>query len=440
MIRTILITSCHPIISRNILSTGIIEYFLRDGFRVGLVVPASKEDYFKKTFKNEGVFIVKIEEPALKGINKILKYLSLSAIDTSTIRIKQITEMNGRGKYSRYLFAKKFAIFIIRFIEKIRFIKDINLESPPDIVFCTDIQNDIDINLLIWAQRKKIKNIAMVRSWDNLTSKGLIRVVPQKLIVWNDIMKSEAINLHRINQSIIEIVGIPHYDKYRNYNYSDKASFFKKIGLDMSKKIVLFIPIGDRYLKNNTVDRDVVDLLDKLLPCNYQILVRMPVGDYISELNNNPVISNDRIIIYDKIKSKFDNIKMTEMDHDDDEHFAKLMFHSDLVVTGPSTCVIDAIYFDKPVVMFGFDGYQARSYYESIRRYYDYNNFQPIIHSRGVKLSLSVDEFIKDINEYIHNPSKDQFLRKKLLNLEVKITNGTSTKLLYSIISKFLEK
>lgn len=438
MNKTIFITSCHPLISRNIISTGIIDILLKNNTKIVLIVPNSKVDYFTKAFGRDNVFVEGINHKMSKR-ESFLKYLSLACLNTNTLNIKRKTEMKGSGSFAKYFLSNSFAHFLIRLFERYSYrgnlFVDLFNKYKPNSVFITDIQSEIDIALLNEARSNNIKMLAMVRSWDNLTSKGLIRVIPNRLIVWNEIIKNEAIKYHQIKSNTISIVGIPHYDDYKKYDYSNKQAFFQKIGGDMNKKLVLVIPIGDRYLRDNTVDRDIVSILDKNLPKDYQILVRMPPGDYVRELENKPLNQFSRIsVMFDRSYMVTDNIKTTEIRKDDDIHLGQTLFWSDIVISGPSTVVIDAVYMNKPTILFGFDGYEKREYYDSIRRYYDYDNFLPIIKSGGAKLASSEGNFIELVNNYIKNPKLDEDNRKDLVNKEVAFDDGSATNNLAKIL------
>lgn len=434
MKRTIFITSCHPLISRNILSTGVLEMLLKAGFEIVLIVPDSKKEFFLRSFGQAGVTVEGISYASTKR-DGLMKYLSLASLSTRTLSIKRQTEMKGSGSFSHFILSNRLAHSTIRFLEKISYKKDLFSDLfnkyQPDKVFCTDIQNEIDIALLNEAHRKGIYSFGMVRSWDNLTSKGLIRSIPQKLIVWNNIIKKEATLLNAVPDSAIAAVGIPHYDSYKKCDFSDKASFFKKIGGDPEKKMALFIPIGDRYLTKNNVDADVVALLDSVLPADYQILVRFPPGDYVRGIENNPGRFDKSRVLYDRIAMTSDSIKMTEIRKDDDIHLAQTLHWSDIVISGPSTLVIDAAYMDRPLILSGFDGTETKPYLDSIRRYYDYDNFIPILESGGAKLAKSSDEFVSYVKEYLADPKKDVKGRKNLAEKQGALDDEMSTKRLF---------
>lgn len=427
MPKTIFISSFHSLISRNILATGLLDMLVGKGYRVIILVPKIKQEYFLKMFAKKGILIEGVDfKFGLK--EKIMKYLSLSALNTTSLKIKRNTEMNGSGSFLSKIISNKFGITVIRLIEKISYrhsvFKELFIKHEPVTVFSTDIQSELDVALLNEAKKQKIKTIGMVRSWDNLTSKGLMRSIPDALLVWNYIVLQEAIQFHFIKKNKITVVGIPHYDEYATYNYSSKEVFCKKVGADPLKKIVLVIPIGDRYLRENRVDRDIVDILDKELSDEYQILVRLPPGDYVRELEAKKDIWKKGRVVFDRSSTPFSNIKLSEISKDDDVHLVNTLKWSDIVVSGPSTAVIDAVYMDKPVILFAFDGYQERQYLDSIRRYYDYDNFVHIVKSGGVVLAQTIDMFKQALKD---TPSKNSEGRKRLVKEQVVYTDGTAT-------------
>ena len=415
--------------------------FSKNNIQVILIVPENKKDFFGKQFSNNGVVVEGVKFTPGKR-EALLRYLSLTTIRTRTLDIKRRTEMKGSGTLLQYVIGNRIGRFMVRLIERLSYnhniFQNLFLQYKPDSVFSTDIQNEIDISLLNEAKKNDIASVGMVRSWDNLTSKGLIRVVPQRLVVWNKIIKNEAIRLHDIKENIVSIIGIPHYDNYNKSKYQSREEFFKKVGVDINKKIILFIPIGDRYLNDNKVDRDIVSILDENSSADYQVLVRLPPGDYVREIENNPDQFKKIKVVYDRGGTIIDNIKMTELSKEDDEHLAETIFWSDVVITGPSTIVIDAAYQDKPTILFGFDGNQKREYFNSIRRYYDYDNFISILQSKGAKFVTSKEEFIATIEEYLADPTRDQNYRKDLVLQQATFIDGKSTERLFILLKEFL--
>src|SRR5919198_780043 len=55
-----------------------------------------------------------------------------------------------------------------------------------------------EIDLLKSARRLRIPTGICVGSWDKLTNKGMIKFVPERVFVWNDVQVREAVELHAI--------------------------------------------------------------------------------------------------------------------------------------------------------------------------------------------------------------------------------------------------
>src|SRR5678810_469992 len=59
-----------------------------------------------------------------------------------------------------------------------------------------------------------IPNIGYVNSWDNLTSKGMVHVLQDVYIVWNEPIAQEAVEIHEIPARTVRITGAPHLDTF----------------------------------------------------------------------------------------------------------------------------------------------------------------------------------------------------------------------------------
>jgi hypothetical protein len=51
-------------------------------------------------------------------------------------------------------------------------------------------------------------------SWDNLTNRGLIRVAPDRVLVWNEHQRREAVELHGVPPDRVIVTGAPRFDEF----------------------------------------------------------------------------------------------------------------------------------------------------------------------------------------------------------------------------------
>jgi len=85
-----------------------------------------------------------------------------------------------------------------------------------------------------------IPSVLPVASWDNLTNKGVLKSIPQQVIVWNDVQAREAVELHGVPASLIVVTGAHTFDHWFSWQPStDPAAFAQAVGLP-SGPFILF--------------------------------------------------------------------------------------------------------------------------------------------------------------------------------------------------------
>ncbi len=81
-----------------------------------------------------------------------------------------------------------------------------------------------------------------VFSWDHLSSKALLRDVPERVLLWNDTQKQEAIEWHGVPSERIVVTGAQCYDQWFDRAPSrDRAAFSEAVGLSAEQPIILYV-------------------------------------------------------------------------------------------------------------------------------------------------------------------------------------------------------
>jgi hypothetical protein len=92
------------------------------------------------------------------------------------------------------------------------------------------------------AHQLGIPAIYLPFSWDNLTNRGLIRVAPDRTLVWNEGQRQEAIELHGLPEDSVVVTGAPRFDEFFTMTpRSAREAFFGELGLDPSRALVLYV-------------------------------------------------------------------------------------------------------------------------------------------------------------------------------------------------------
>ncbi len=418
--KTIFVTSFFGLIARNILATDFLKILRsRPDLRVVILTPEIKAENYRRLFGGSNVIVEGVPLPKPFFKDRFFTVLFHHLSDTAAWRIHRLIYRKSGGNlllagvywllsklgYSKTV--RRLARWAeYRCLPKNRHRKLFE-KYEPDLVFATDVFHEQDLDVMREAKSRGVKIIGMIRSWDNVTTKGLNRLIPDELVVNTEKIKEEAICYNDIAPEKIRVVGIPHYDNYIREKRSSKEELFGKLGLDPRKKTVFFAPPSDIYAEGDPIAEVVVKALGRL---DAQLLLRLYLVGGV-DLGDIKPVSGKLAIDEPGSGSDFQQADLTS----GDAHLADLLFHSDVVVAFASTLAIDAVVFGKPVVFVGFDGTAGRSYWQSLRRFYDYDHQRSILKTGGVKLAGNTEELVGFVKDYLANPRLNEEGRRKIM-------------------------
>ncbi len=447
--KTVFITAFTNFVVRNLLDTDFLNMVTRpDNVRVVILAPEKEREYLEKNFSSAKVIIEGVPVAPLSRRKILIGALSRLLINTNTSRMFLKMRTNFRNVLSAFSYygsrvvtgvcaGWKPAILFVRWLDRNTLPSDrfrIYFERyKPALVFSTDITDrssgDSDIDLIREAKKNGIPVIGMVRSWDNLTTRGVIREVPDRIAVWNEVIKEECRVYNHIPARDVVVVGIPHYDKYLNTRTDSRAEFFRSAGLDPGKKTILFVAVADMFLhkqfsgRHEEYNRRILELLRRLDPRIFQVLVRFPLIGEV-DLGNFVPPAN---MAFDRPAKLFGK---GELNSEADRHLINSLAHSDVVLPGPSTIAVDALLFKKPVILIGFGG---------IRKFLDLEHLQPLTRGGGCHVASNEDDLIESIGAYANDPTRNNEQREKTLEQICYKTDGNSSQRLASELLRFLQ-
>lgn len=444
-LKTIFISSFFGLISRNILSTDALKILkAEDKLRIVVLVPPAKKDLYQKIYGGSNIFFESIDSKKKKLIEIYLTSIFLNSSDTSSREIHRIIERKEHGKYCITMFYWILSMLshlkpfrsLLRHFYSIFWMPNSEISRcfdlySPNAIFSTDIFESNDIDLVLEAKKRNVPNIGMIRSWDNITTKGLNMILPDKLIVNTPKIKEEAIKYCDFNPSDVFIVGIPHYDAYVAEQRESRGKLFGELNLDPNKKTVFFAPPSDMYIQGDSV---AYKIIKTLLSEDFQLIIRLYIVGMVDLGDIVPV--ENKIAIDDPGSGiNFSNADLTGKD----SHLADLLYHSDVVIAFASTLAIDTIVFNKPVIFIGFNGEENRPYWKSLRRFYDYDHQRSILELGGIRLARSSEELIKYTKDYLDNPKLDEEGRKRIISERCWKLDGKSGERLADILLEFIK-
>lgn len=454
--KTIFISAYQRQQARNILRNSAFDDFVRNPeLRIVIFIPSYKVEEYKKEFGRENVIIEGIKEPpeVFSPLDNFFRHLAVFYVDTKMVRHNRwrfILSMRGaRFRYWLSLFwisifgniklLRQLAKFLDYKLIKDKYFGKFFDQYKPDLVFVPHISSRTDRAFLRQARTRGILSVGMVNSWDTITmSKFPTRVMPDKFLAFNEITKKEAIKYFDIKEKNIYLVGMPHFDHYINNKRCSREEFFKRIGLEPKKRLILLAPLGDTAWQIAEMIQDAI--IYGNIPNDIQLLIRQhPNADMkMGELKLKKSIS-----VIEKPVTFFESqgVNYSEILKDDMNHLADSLFYSNITINTCSTMSIDAAAFDKPVINIAFDGWVEKPHHESVKQFYDETrtHYLPVLKSGGVRLANNKKQLIEYINMYLKDPALDSEGRKKITSEQCWKLDGKAGERIFNYLTVFLK-
>jgi hypothetical protein len=122
--------------------------------------------------------------------------------------------------------------------------EDFLREERPDLVLVTPLVTfeSYQTDYVKAAHRLGLPIVFIPFSWDNLTNKGLMRIQPDRVLVWNDVQRREAIELHGCSPDDVVVTGAARFDDFFDRRPStSRPEFFAEHGLDSARPMILYL-------------------------------------------------------------------------------------------------------------------------------------------------------------------------------------------------------
>jgi hypothetical protein len=92
------------------------------------------------------------------------------------------------------------------------------------------------------AQAQGVRTALCVASWDNLTNKGLIQVLPDRVYVWNEDQRREARDLHGVPPERVVPTGAQCFDQWFDARPASSPEEFRaRLGFPAGRPILLYV-------------------------------------------------------------------------------------------------------------------------------------------------------------------------------------------------------
>ena len=123
-------------------------------------------------------------------------------------------------------------------------LSDVVMAHRPDITLVTPL---IDLgsyqhDVVRVSRSLGIPTGVCIGSWDHLSSKALIRDQPDRVFVWNDTQKREAVTMHGVEPARVVVTGAQCFDHWFDRQPAlGYTEFARKVGLDPARRFIVYV-------------------------------------------------------------------------------------------------------------------------------------------------------------------------------------------------------
>ena len=452
MHKTIFLTVYDGDTEKVILRSGVLDALKKSGNRIVLLIRGKNRlEHYKESFEG-GQVVVELLPPAMNLVEMFWLHLSWNTVPTHSVYMRRHIRFSKDKHVLRYIF-ETLAWTLGHSRMWRRFLRFVYLHSPddyapelfekykPDLLFAPNMFSPEDCRLMRAAKRHGVKTVTTAKSWDVLTTKAFTRVIADKLLLFNEFNKEEAIELGEYKPEAIEITGFPQFDVYaRSDGIMPRSDFVRMVGGDPAKRLILMGIPGD-WMTPYT--HEILSELDRRIEAGAFVKPLQILGRLHPKYPDTSEKMTFKHIIFDRPGTHFSTKKEFSIDmgvnntyawtftDKDIMHLANSIRHSDMVINTASTLSLDAAANDRATILIDYDGDHEVPYWSSIARVYEREHFSHVVDTGAAPLVKSHDELTAAINNFLSDaeylrPQRDELREKMLYRVDGKSAERTA--------------
>jgi CDP-glycerol:poly(glycerophosphate) glycerophosphotransferase len=438
----VLLSIPNTLSTRNLLRTDVLPLVREATERVILIAPFADEPAFTREFVDDGVVSVPMStyrpgrfERTLRSVIYNL-YLAGPVPDSLQLFLHRWAENHPRvGRVRPDLTRRVLPVFrgLLPPLERL-FVATgdagsyealLRRERPDVAVFSRLFFTD-EIPLMRAAARGGVPTVGIVASWDNLTTKGPLLPRLDRLVVWNDLMREEAVRYHGYRAEQITVTGAPHHDAVFSgrEQLPTREAFFARLGLDPAKRLITYAgedpiiaPDAPQY-----VELLHAFLRQGRLRGGCQLLVRPHPQDDPRRFD----AFRGRANVVVDLPGRPSHGHWMDMSRQDLVHLYATMRWSDVIVNVTSTIVLDAAFFDTPTVCIGFSYTAAPTFYQSPLRFFEMDHFRYVMRAGATTLVTRETELLDAVNGSLEDRARKAAGRRRIVEELAQFRDGGS--------------
>ena len=314
--------------------------------------------------------------------------------------------------------------------------------NAPDVLLCTNPFWFTEPAVVAAAKRERIPTLALIPSWDNLSTKNRMPFKHDGYLVWSEAARRELHEFYPATRGVpVYVVGAPQFDVFFNERFHlSRKEFCQMQGMRADLPIVVYAIGSPNFLAESPGALHVAKLVARGELGDIQLLVRPhPIHDN-HELHELFDKFGPRVAVQ---QTGVAGAKVTARFQDQDQivEWVNTFRHADVVVNLSSTVTIDAAIFDRPVVNLDFDPAPGQPNQLLIKEInHLWTHFKPVAESGGVWLVNDFDELVTAIKTYLVRPDLHREKRRSIAEYVCGYLDGSCGERAARAVVTFLEE
>ncbi|MCM3874276.1 MAG: hypothetical protein ND895_26600 [Pyrinomonadaceae bacterium] len=292
------------------------------------------------------------------------------------------------------------------------------------------------------AKKLGIPLMALIPSWDNLSTKGRLVFKYDGYLVWSEQTKRE---LHRFypetTQVPVYVVGAPQFDVFFDDQfYQSREAFCETQGLRLSSPIIVYSLGSPNFLREH---HGALYLAERVARGDFgdtQLIVRPHPAKDNSDIREQFRCFSPRVIVQGQAGDIGTPYSLSQ-DREQIIEWVNTFRHADVVVNLSSTVTVDAAIFDHPVVNLNYDSEPGQPNQQLVRDInHLWTHFKPIAESGGVWLVNNPEEMVEAVRTYLLHPELHRKKRRWIAEYVCGHLDGRCGERMAQAILDFVDK
>jgi hypothetical protein len=310
----------------------------------------------------------------------------------------------------------------------------------PDLVVTTGPFQFEQPAVVAAARNLGIPVVALIPSWDNISTKNRLVFQYDGYLVWSEQTKRELHDYYPESRDTpVYVIGAPQFDVFFQQRFRmPRADYCASQGLRPDLPIILYAVGSPNFVKGEV--HGALHLAERIARGDLgevQLVVRPhPIHDR-GELADLFRDYGPRVIVQ---RSADAGTRLAARTQDERQiaEWVNTFLHSDVLVNFASTVTVDAAIFDRPVVNLDFDPQPPGKDSSLIKDVnHSWTHFKPIAESGGVWLVNDFEELVRAVKGYLEHPELHREKRRWIAKYVCGYSDGCCGERMASALLEF---